>query len=133
MILIGAQRLVDADAGVPQRADERERHRCHAFIGAVPHEQRPVAALADQHLDEIGDLVWIRVTIGRQVVTGGEVILIKHTGFAYLGNGYLFAVPFTAIVALLLHLTAHYWLRRTASSIQPANSQVLSCAFSLCG
>lgn len=52
-----------------------------------------------------------------QVVTGGEVILIKHAGFAFLGNGYLFAVPFTAIVAVLLYLAAHFWLRRTAAGL----------------
>jgi simple sugar transport system permease protein len=52
-----------------------------------------------------------------QVITGGEVVLIKHASFGYLGNGYLLGVPFAAVIATLLYLAAHFFLRRTAAGL----------------
>jgi galactofuranose transport system permease protein len=52
-----------------------------------------------------------------QLVTGGEVIIIKHAGFEFLGNGYLLWLPFAAVLASALFLTTHFALRRTAAGL----------------
>jgi simple sugar transport system permease protein len=52
-----------------------------------------------------------------QLVTGGEVIILKHQGFEFLGNGYLLALPFSAVLASVLFLVAHFALRRTAAGL----------------
>jgi simple sugar transport system permease protein len=52
-----------------------------------------------------------------QLVTGGQVILIKHSGFEFIGNGYLLALPFAALLALGLYLLTHVALRRTAMGL----------------
>ncbi|MEO6004424.1 MAG: ABC transporter permease [Opitutus sp.] len=52
-----------------------------------------------------------------QLITGGEVIIIKHAGFEFLGNGYLVALPFAAVLAAALFLTSHFGLRRTAAGL----------------
>lgn len=52
-----------------------------------------------------------------QLVTGGEVIIIKHAGFEFLGNGYLLWLPFSAVLASALFLATHFALRRTAAGL----------------
>lgn len=52
-----------------------------------------------------------------QLLTGGEVIIIKHRGFEYIGNGFLLALPFSAVLASALFLISHFTLRRTAAGL----------------
>lgn len=52
-----------------------------------------------------------------QVLTDGQVLIIKHAGFDFLGNGFLLALPFTAILAVVLYVIAHFALRRTAAGL----------------
>ncbi|MEO7597681.1 MAG: ABC transporter permease, partial [Opitutus sp.] len=52
-----------------------------------------------------------------QLVTGGEVIIIKHPGFEYLGNGYLLGVPFAAVLAIALYVVTRLFLRKTAAGL----------------
>ncbi|HYP17534.1 MAG TPA: ABC transporter permease [Opitutus sp.] len=52
-----------------------------------------------------------------QLLTNGEVIIVKHAGFEFLGNGYLLALPFAAVLAVLLFLATHFALRRTAAGL----------------
>jgi len=52
-----------------------------------------------------------------QLITSGEVILIKHAGFEFLGNGFLLALPFAAVLATVLYLISHFALRRTAAGL----------------
>jgi galactofuranose transport system permease protein len=52
-----------------------------------------------------------------QLVTSGEVILIKHAGFEFIGNGYLFGLPFAAVLATGLFVATHFALRRTAAGL----------------
>ena len=52
-----------------------------------------------------------------QLVTGGDVTLIRHAGFAFIGNGYLAGLPFAAVLAVVLYAGAHLLLRRTAAGL----------------
>jgi simple sugar transport system permease protein len=52
-----------------------------------------------------------------QLITGGEVIIIDHSSFEFLGNGYLLALPFAAVLAVALFLVTHFALRRTAAGL----------------
>jgi simple sugar transport system permease protein len=52
-----------------------------------------------------------------QVITGGQVLIIRDTGFDFMGNGYLLGLPFSAVLAGLLYLLAHFALRRTAAGL----------------
>lgn len=52
-----------------------------------------------------------------QLITGGEVILIKNSGFEFLGNGYVLALPFAAVLAAVLFFVTHLSLRRTAAGL----------------
>lgn len=52
-----------------------------------------------------------------QLVTGGEVIILKHPAFEFIGNGYLLWLPFAAVLATALYLIAHFGLRRTAAGL----------------
>ncbi len=52
-----------------------------------------------------------------QVLTDGQVLIIKHAGFNFLGNGFVLALPFTAVLAALLYVAAHFALRRTAAGL----------------
>ena len=49
-----------------------------------------------------------------QLVTSGEVVLIKNPAFEYLGNGFVFGVPFSVLLVAALYLATHRFLRRTA-------------------
>jgi len=52
-----------------------------------------------------------------QLLTGGEVIIIKHAGFEFLGNGFFLALPFAAVLATTLFIVTHFALRRTAAGL----------------
>ena len=52
-----------------------------------------------------------------QLVTGGQVLIIKHPGFEFLGNGFLLGLPFAALLAGALYLATHLALHRTAGRL----------------
>jgi simple sugar transport system permease protein len=52
-----------------------------------------------------------------QLVTGGQVIIIKHASFDFLGNGYVLGLPFAAVLATAGYLVTHFGLRRTAAGL----------------
>jgi simple sugar transport system permease protein len=52
-----------------------------------------------------------------QVLTDGQVLIIKHAGFNFLGNGFVLGLPFTIVCAVLLYVIAHFALRRTAAGL----------------
>jgi simple sugar transport system permease protein len=52
-----------------------------------------------------------------QLVTQGEVVLVKRSAFEFIGNGYVFALPFAAVLALALYSISHFALRRTAAGL----------------
>ncbi|HVS52930.1 MAG TPA: ABC transporter permease [Opitutaceae bacterium] len=52
-----------------------------------------------------------------QSLTGGNVILIKHPAFEFLGNGFFLALPFSALLAAALYGVAQLGLRRTAGRL----------------
>lgn len=52
-----------------------------------------------------------------QLLTGGNVLLIKHESFEYLGNGFIAGLPFAAVLAGLLYLATHFSLKRTAGRL----------------
>jgi simple sugar transport system permease protein len=52
-----------------------------------------------------------------QQLTNGNVILIKHAGFEFLGNGFFLALPFAALLAVALYLVTQFVLRRTAARL----------------
>lgn len=52
-----------------------------------------------------------------QLITDGQVLIIKHDGFAFLANGFVAALPFATLLVLALYLAAHLGLRRTAAGL----------------
>lgn len=52
-----------------------------------------------------------------QLLTDGQVLIIKHAGFEFLGNGWLLGLPFAALLALALYVVTHFALRRTAAGL----------------
>lgn len=52
-----------------------------------------------------------------QLITNGEVLIIKHAGFEFLGNGFLLALPFAALIAAALYLATHFSLKKTAGRL----------------
>jgi len=52
-----------------------------------------------------------------QLLTDGQVLIIKHAGFDFLGNGFVLGLPFTVVLAVALYLVAHTALRRTAAGL----------------
>ena len=59
----------------------------------------------------------IIMVVGRgvaQLLSSGEVVLIKHAAFEFLGNGFVIGVPFSVVLVAVLYLAAHWFLRRTA-------------------
>ncbi len=59
----------------------------------------------------------ILMTVGRgiaQLITKGQIITISHDGYSYIGNGYLFGLPFSVYVAGLITLLVYLLLRKTA-------------------
>lgn len=62
----------------------------------------------------------ILMVVGRgaaQLVTNGEVIVIKNAGFEFLGNGSILGFPFAPILTGILFVLAHLFLRKTASGL----------------
>lgn len=62
----------------------------------------------------------ILMVVGRgaaQLMTNGEVVLIKSDGFAFVGNGHLLGVPFAPLLAVALFVLTQLFLRRTASGL----------------
>lgn len=62
----------------------------------------------------------ILMVVGRgaaQLITHGEVVLIKSDAFAFIGNGHIFGVPFAPLLAVLLFVVTHQFLRRTAGGL----------------
>ncbi len=52
-----------------------------------------------------------------QLITGGNVLLIKHAGFEYLGNGFLAALPLPALIAAAMFIATFLALRKTAGRL----------------
>lgn len=52
-----------------------------------------------------------------QLIAGGQVIIIKTPSFEFLGNGFLFGVPFAPILVIALFIVANLALRRTAAGL----------------
>ena len=52
-----------------------------------------------------------------QLISGGNVLLVAHPGFLFLGNGFVAALPFAALVAVAFYLTMHFALKRTAGRL----------------
>jgi simple sugar transport system permease protein len=62
----------------------------------------------------------VLMVVGRglaQLMTGGNVVIIENPNFEYIGNGYLLGLPFAAVLAVLLYVSTHLGLRRTASGL----------------
>lgn len=52
-----------------------------------------------------------------QVLTDGQVLIIKHAGFSFLANGFVLGLPVTIVFSVLLYTAAHFALRRTAAGL----------------
>ncbi|MDB6024578.1 MAG: sugar transporter permease [Verrucomicrobiales bacterium] len=52
-----------------------------------------------------------------QLLTGGNHIPFKHAGFEFIGRGYLAAIPFAAVLTLLLFITFVIISKRTAAGL----------------
>ena len=62
----------------------------------------------------------ILMVVGRgaaQLMTDGEVVLIKSDAFAFVGNGTVLGFPFAPLLAIILFVVAQLFLRRTASGL----------------
>ena len=62
----------------------------------------------------------ILMVVGRgasQLISDGQVILIKNSGFEFLGNGFVFGLPFAPLLVIALYLLAALYLRRTAAGL----------------
>ncbi len=49
-----------------------------------------------------------------QLITGGQIITIYYAPYFYIGNGFLFGLPFALIIALLTAIGLYVLLTRTA-------------------
>lgn len=52
-----------------------------------------------------------------QMVSNGEVVLIKNSAFEFLGNGFVFGIPFAPLLVVALYAVAYFALRRTAAGL----------------
>jgi simple sugar transport system permease protein len=66
-----------------------------------------------------------------QLITGGQILTIYYPPYAYLGNGYLFGIPFAAVLAALVIVGLHAVLTLTplglfirAIGINPVASRI---------
>jgi ribose/xylose/arabinose/galactoside ABC-type transport system permease subunit len=62
----------------------------------------------------------ILMVVGRgaaQLMTDGEVVVIKSDAFAFVGNGTVLGFPFAPLLAIVLFVVAQLFLRRTASGL----------------
>jgi ribose/xylose/arabinose/galactoside ABC-type transport system permease subunit len=52
-----------------------------------------------------------------QLITNGQIITIYYTPYFFIGNGYLFGVPFTLFIVVGVYLIAWLMTRRTAIAL----------------
>lgn len=52
-----------------------------------------------------------------QLISDGQVIIIKNSAFGFLGNGFVFGLPFAPLLVIALYLVANFVLRRTAAGL----------------
>jgi simple sugar transport system permease protein len=52
-----------------------------------------------------------------QQITGGNVVLVKHAGFEFLGNGFVAGLPFAALLVGAIYLASRIALTRTAGRL----------------
>ncbi len=52
-----------------------------------------------------------------QLISHGNVLLIRSPGFGYIGKGFLLGLPFAAVLAVALYTVAQLGLRRTAAGL----------------
>ena len=52
-----------------------------------------------------------------QLITSGNVLLIKHAGFEFLGNGFFAALPLPAVIAVALFVLSYLVLKATAGRL----------------
>jgi len=52
-----------------------------------------------------------------QLLANSEVLLIRNDAFAFLGNGFVAALPFAPLLAAALYLATHFALRFTAGRL----------------
>lgn len=52
-----------------------------------------------------------------QLISDGQVIIIKNSAFEFLGNGFVLGLPFAPIFVIILYGIAHVALRRTATGL----------------
>src|SRR5262245_8724814 len=50
-----------------------------------------------------------------QLICGGQVIIIAHSGFEFLANGFLFGVPVAPLLVGMMFVATHLFIRRTAA------------------
>lgn len=75
-----------------------------------------VAALSIQPI--VATLILMVVGRGAsQLISDGQVILIKNSGFEFLGNGFVFGLPFAPLLVIALYLVAAFSLRYTAAGL----------------
>ncbi|VBB08116.1 abc transporter permease [Lucifera butyrica] len=59
----------------------------------------------------------ILLTAGRgiaQLITQGQIITVYYKPFFYIGNGYLFALPFTIYIVAAVFILTYWLIRKTA-------------------
>jgi ribose/xylose/arabinose/galactoside ABC-type transport system permease subunit len=59
----------------------------------------------------------ILMTIGRgiaQLITKGQIITVDHEGYYFIGNGYLFGLPFGVYIAIAVTVLVYIALRKTS-------------------
>lgn len=59
----------------------------------------------------------ILMVVGRgiaQLITNGEIITVYYAPFFFIGNGFLFKIPFTIIIALIIIISTVIITRKTA-------------------
>ena len=49
-----------------------------------------------------------------QLITHGQIITVYYSPYFYIGNGYLFALPFALFIVAFVYLGVWLWARRTA-------------------
>jgi len=52
-----------------------------------------------------------------QLITGGQVIAFQNAGAEYLGTGFIFGLPFSAVLVVGLYALTQIGLRRTAAGL----------------
>lgn len=63
----------------------------------------------------------ILMTVGRgiaQIISNGEILTISNKSYAFLGRGYLFGLPFPAILMILVVIGIYFLTRKTSLGLQ---------------